>query len=188
MKLRLALVVTVGVALALAATAPAHNPKPGAPPCAKTYPWRSKVTSIKPAVPELNAFVLFCDDKLLLQSTSAKTVVVLGYEGEQYLKLQPGGVWGNALSPTMYLNQSREDVAPPASANARAKPRWIKMADSRLYAWHDHRIHWMLPTKPAVVKKDPAHPHRVFDWQVPLLFGGKRVVIHGALFYKPPPR
>lgn len=181
---RLAILLVLAAALALAAKAAAHNPKPGAPPCAPTYSWRSQVTSIKPAIPELNASVLYCDDKLLLSSTSAKPVVVLGYQGEPYLRMIPGGVWTNANSPSTYLNMSRKGVAPPPTATADAKPRWVKATDSRLYAWHDHRIHWM-GALPAAVKKDPAHAHHVLDWEVPILFGKERVLIHGRLDYRP---
>jgi hypothetical protein len=183
---RLTILLALAAALAFAAKAAAHTPKPGAPPCAATYPWRSQVTSIKPAIPELNASVLYCDDKLLLSSTSAKDVIVLGYSGEPYLRLAPRGVWTNADSPATYLNMSRNGVAPPPTATGEGKPRWIKVADSRIYAWHDHRIHWMGEAGlPAIVKKDPKHAHHVLDWQVPLLFGGERVVIRGRLDYRP---
>jgi hypothetical protein len=186
---RLSILLVLAAALGLAAKAAAHNPKPGAPQCAATYPWHSKVTSIKPAIPELTAFVLYCDDKLALSSTSAKPVVVLGYQGEPYLRLTPFGVWTNANSPSTYLNMSRKGVAPPPNATGAAKPRWVKATDSRLYAWHDHRIHWMGELrKPAVVRKDPTHAHHVLDWQVPVLFGNERVVIHGRLDYRPPAR
>jgi hypothetical protein len=189
-RLRPALLLALAVAALVGAhAATAHTPKPGAPACAKSYPYRSRVTSIKPAIPELSAFVLYCDDKLALSSTAAKAVVVLGYEDEPYLRLTPFGVWANANSPSMYLNQSRTGVAPPETATGEAKPRWIKVAYSRLYTWHDHRIHWMGEMgKPAAVKKDPAHAHHIFDWQVPLLYGGRTVVIHGRLDYKPPKR
>src|SRR2546427_9617592 len=99
--------------------------------------------------------------------------------------MTPGGVGTSANSPSLYLNMSRKGVAPPPTATAAAKPRWVKVTDSRLYAWHDHRIHWMEMGKPAIVRKDPGHAHHLFDWQVPILFGGGRGVIHRQLNNKP---
>ena len=40
---------------------------------------------------------------------------------------------------------------------------------------------------PPTVRKAPAEPHHVFDWNVPGLLGGEPLAISGSLDYAPPP-
>lgn len=133
--------------------------------------------------------VLFDDDQLFLDNTSGKTVIVLGYQGEPYLRFSPGkGVYENVRSPATYVNSVRYGtVKLPPIARAEAKPRWIKIAKLRSWYWHDHRIHWMSTVPPPVVKASPRQRHHVFNWRVPILVGGKHYSIYGSLDYRPPP-
>jgi hypothetical protein len=107
------------------------------------------------------------------------TVVVLGYEGEPYLRVGPRGVEQNLRSPATYLNASRTGgTAPPASADAGSPPRWERMSDSTTARWHDHRAH--------VMGSQPLE-RRVTPWEIGLLVDGDEQTVRGELRYVPGP-
>ena len=76
----------------------------------------------------------------------------------------------------------------PKSANAKADPKWEKLAGGDVWAWHDHRIHYMNPIPPPQIKAEPRKRHHVFDWKVPATENGKKFFVAGSLDYKPPPK
>ena len=67
----------------------------------------------------------------------------------------------------------------PKSATATAQPKWEKLAGGDVWAWHDHRIHYMNPIAPPQIKDAPRKPHHIFDWKVPATDNGKRFFIDG---------
>ena len=60
---------------------------------------------------------------------TGKTVIVLGYENDAYLKITQDGVWQNIRSPTVYLNA---DVVGemPDDVSADAPPNWQLISNS----------------------------------------------------------
>jgi hypothetical protein len=151
--------------------------------------YRSTITAVKPHMPGLKFKVLYGDDQIFLDNRSGKTVIIKGYSGEPYLRFAPSGIFVNIRSPAGYLNQDRyARVQVPKSATARAKPKWEKLANVHVWAWHDHRIHYMNPIPPPQIKAAPRKPHHVFDWKVPATDNGKKFLIAGSLDYKPPPK
>jgi hypothetical protein len=151
--------------------------------------YRSTITAVKPHVPGLKFKVLYGDDQIFLDNRSGKTVIIKGYSGEPYLRFAPSGIFVNIRSPAGYLNQDRyARVQVPKSATATAKPKWEKLANVHVWAWHDHRIHYMNPIPPPQIKAAPRKPHHVFDWKVPATDNGKKFLIAGSLDYKPPPK
>ena len=81
-------------------------------------------------------------------------VVVDGYDGEPYLRIDADGVERNVHSPATYLNQNRyARVEMPATADSRAAPEWQQISSGRSVRWHDHRTHWMDVTAPLVVRR-----------------------------------
>ena len=151
--------------------------------------YRSRILAVKPHEPGLELKVLYRDDQIWLDNRSGKTVVIRGYSGEPYLRFGPDGIYVNGNSPAVYLNQSRYwGTNVPKSASAKAKPEWQKLAGGEVWAWHDHRIHYMSPTPPKPIQDAPRRPHHVFDWKVPAAANGKRFYIAGSLDYKPPPQ
>jgi hypothetical protein len=149
--------------------------------------YTATITSITPAVPGLELTVLDGDDRLRLRNLTGAEVVVLGYDGEPYLRFTEAGVEQNANSPAVYLNEDRyADVALPANADADAPPAWTRLSGRDDFEWHDHRIHWMSPQPPPAVRDDPDAPHRVFEWKVPLVVAGDAVAVAGTLDYAPP--
>jgi hypothetical protein len=178
---RLRAVVAAGALLALGAapTATAHQGNPN---------YRSVIGRVTPAVPGIKLQVLNFDDRLALQNTSGKTIVIQGYNGEPYARvLANGTVEVNQRSPAYYLNTDRTaDVKVPASANADAPPQWKLVDRSGHFEWHDHRVHYMGQGLPPQVK-DTAKRTKVFAWQVPLQVGAAKGDIAGTLYWQPKP-
>jgi len=166
-------------ALAVAPIASAHQGNPN---------FRSNIRSVTPAVSGVKLQILNFDDRLELQNTSGKTVVVQGYNREPYARvLGDGTVQVNRRSPAFFLNDDRTgEVKVPASANAKAAPQWQLVDRSGRFQWHDHRIHWMGKGLPPQVK-DTGARSKILDWQVPLQVGTAKGAIAGTLFYQPKP-
>jgi hypothetical protein len=170
-------------ALAVAASAAGHDgPGPVMPG------FKATIKGLSPGMRGVTVRVLGGEDRLWLRNTSGKELTVLGYEGEPYLRITPEGVFRNRRSPATYLNAERwARVVVPPEAHAGARPLWKRIAKSRAWAWHDHRIHWMNTAPPREVIEDRASPHHIFDWAVPTRVGAQRVAILGSLDYEPPP-
>jgi hypothetical protein len=146
--------------------------------------FESRVTAIEPPTPALEARVLGGDSFMELRVQPGTTVVVLGYQGEPYLRFRPDGtVEQNMRSPTTFLNQDRyAGVEPPPQARPDAEPVWEEVAGGGTFAWHDHRIHWMSPVPPPVARGERVGG--AYDpWRVPLVVDGAPVHIEGTLLY-----
>jgi hypothetical protein len=150
--------------------------------------YRSTIEDVEPRMPGIRMKVLYGDDQIWLENRSGKTIVIDGYGDEPYIKFAPAGIFVNINSPAGFLNQDRYGKATvPKSASPEAAPNWKKLAGGNVWAWHDHRIHFMSPTYPPVISAAPDEPHHVFDWKVPATANGERFVIAGSLDYAPPP-
>ena len=146
----------------------------------------STVSALVPQVLGVDVRVLGGDDRLRISNYSGKTIVVLGYEGEPYLRFDGRGVWANTRSPAAHLNRFRlPRPLEPGVADASAPPRWREVATGVTYEWHDHRIHWTAAEPPEGVQAHPDRIQRIFSWRVPGLAGGKRFAIRGFLGYAP---
>jgi hypothetical protein len=148
--------------------------------------YRSEIGALVPDVPGVDVQVLNYDDRLLLTNRSGKRVLVNGYDGEPYIRIQANGlVEVNKRSPSFYLNEDRfAQVEVPAEAKKGAAPRWDDISRTGRYEWHDHRIHWMSKTKPPQVK-DEGKPTKISNWRVPLQVGSRNVELTGTLQWEP---
>jgi hypothetical protein len=148
----------------------------------------SRVTSVRPTVAGLEVAVRDFDDRLFVRNGTDRTLVILGYDGEPYLRFADGQVLRNANSPATYLNEDRYGGVPlPEGVSGKAPARWEQVADGTVYEWHDHRIHWMSRSDPPRVRRNPDVAQLVFTWTVPGRLDGRRVAIDGRLDYAPPP-
>jgi hypothetical protein len=86
------------LALASASTAVAHQGNAN---------YRSLIGAVTPPVPGVKLQVLNFDDRLALQNTSGKTIVIQGYNREPYARVLADG--------TVQVNQ-RSTSPPPAAA------------------------------------------------------------------------
>ncbi len=151
--------------------------------------YRSTIRAVKPRVDGIQVKVLYGDDQVLLDNRSGETIVIKGYGGEPYIRFAPQGIFVNVNSPAGYLNQDRYGKSvPPKSASVTAPPNWQKLTGGKIWAWHDHRIHYMSPEFPPAIRAEPRKPHHVFNWRVPATADGKPFFITGSLDYEPPPK
>jgi hypothetical protein len=150
------------------------------------YNYRSNITSITPSVPGLSLQVLEFADRLLLTNHTGQTVTIYGYQGEPYARvLANGTAEQNVRSPATYLNTNfYGNVKVPAIANPSAPPRWEVVDRTGQFEWHDHRIHWMSPVVPPEVRNKSKLTF-IFNWQVPLEVGTRKVTVDGQLFWTP---
>jgi len=176
-RLRLVVAVSALFALTAAPTALAHQGNPN---------YRSVIDSVTPKVAGVRMQILNFDDRLELQNTSGKTVVVQGYQGEPYARLKPDGtVEVNRRSPAFYLNDDRfAAVKVPPTAKPGATPDWHVVDRAGRFQWHDHRIHWMSQVAPKQVT-DKSKRTKVFDWKVPMRVGATSAAVNGTLFWEP---
>ncbi|MBY3552635.1 hypothetical protein [Modestobacter lapidis] len=148
-----------------------------------------RVRSVTPELAGVAVRVLQFGDELEVVNETTTELAVPGYSGEPYLRIGPDGVWRNTRSPATYLNLDRyASNGLPSTAAVEAEPEWQQVSTEPRYLWHDHRTHWMTQgALPPVVAADPASPHTVIEWTVPMSYGGTPVVVAGELTWSPPP-
>ena len=141
-----------------------------------------------PAVPGLHVAVRELGARLEVRNDTASDALILGYQGEPYLRVGPAGVYENARSPSVFLNRSQTVGAKvPASYDAQAPPEWRRTGRGREVSWHDHRVHWMGGSEPQVVRDSPGRSHLVSNWVVELRIRGQEVTVRGDLRWVPGP-
>ncbi|WP_327009299.1 hypothetical protein OHA72_19895 [Dactylosporangium sp. NBC_01737] len=100
--------------------------------------------------------------RLELRSTTDRTVVVLGLQGEPFLRIGPDGVAGNHRSPTWAASRSVTGRADRTAGQA-GEPDWRRMSTQRTVRWHDERARelparaWSVPlemdgTTPGIIR------------------------------------
>lgn len=108
-------------------------------------------------------------------TSSRVEIVVLGYDGEPYLRIGPNGVSRNERSPATFLNRSVvvDEPVPPRFDSA-AEPEWIQVGRSATARWHDHRLH-------------PSGSDRVTSWSIAFVGDGFEGTIDGTTTRLSPP-
>ncbi|MEV0806609.1 hypothetical protein [Micromonospora sp. NPDC050200] len=169
--------------LALATPAAAHGADA---PDGTDY--RTEVTGLTPARPGLTVRAVEAGARLELVNRTGRDVEVIGYSGEPYLRVGPGGTYENTRSPATYLNRTvAGDTALPPETDPAAPPQWRRIADEPRVRWHDQRALWRESGPPAQAAADPTRAHRIRDWTVPVRDGTEQVEIRGTLDWVPPP-
>ena len=134
--------------------------------------YQSEVAKIEPPAADLDIEIVGGDSFVLLRVPEGTSVVVIGYQGEPYLRYLPDGtVEENAASPSKYLNEERYGGELPEQADAKAAPQWEVVAGDGSYAWHDHRTHWMNEVPPPGLGPGD----QVAEGVIPLLWEGVEV-------------
>lgn len=171
--------------VAVAPPAAAHSASGGA----DASNFKTRLGDVRPRVSGVDVEVIENGSRLQLTNTTPEDVVVLGYQGEPYLRVGPEGVFENRRSPATYLNQDRQAATPvPGSADAKAEPEWEKVSGERVARWHDHRVHWMGEQDPPGVRRAPGRRHVVIpNWVVPLRMGDITIEVTGDLVWVPGP-
>ncbi|GID26808.1 hypothetical protein [Paractinoplanes brasiliensis] len=179
---RLALIVAVaGSVLGPATPASAHGGDVGGGTA-----YRTEVASI--TLDGVDARTVEAGARLELSNNTGHSVEILGYSGEPYLDVRPGGTWQNVNSPAAYLNETLAfEAAVPPNADPTAPPSWRKISDSTTVRWHDRRTQWVSEEQPPQAVADPSRAHRLRDWSVPLRAQTTTYEIRGTLDWEPPP-
>jgi hypothetical protein len=169
----------VGVVAVLGSAGVAH-----ADPAGPTD-YASTVVGVDPATPTIDVRIVGGDSFVSLTAEPGTEVVVVGYDGEPYLRFRADGVVEeNTRSPTLYQNRSRYGTTgTPADADAGAAPEWRAVASGGRYAWHDHRAHWMLRDEPT----NAARGDQVGSGDIPLEVDGEPVTVSVAVTWEPSP-
>jgi hypothetical protein len=137
--------------------------------------YRTDIVGIEPAVDTIELAMIGGDSFIQLTAIEPIEVMVVGYQGEPYLRFDADGtVWQNERSPSRWLNDDRyAESEIPEDATADAQPDWQVVGSGGSYAWHDHRTHWMNRAKPPGA--DPGDT--VLEAVLPLLVDGTEVVV-----------
>nr|WP_091348555.1 hypothetical protein [Micromonospora rhizosphaerae] len=182
---RAGLVVTAALAATLALAGPAFAHGADAP---DGTDYRTEVTGLAPARSGLAVRAIEAGARLELVNRTGRDVEVLGYSGEPYLRVGPGGVYENSRSPATYLNRTiAGDTELSPEADPAATPVWRRISGGQSVRWHDQRALWLESAPPAQVSVDPEREQRVRDWVVPVRDGDETVEIRGTLDWVPPP-
>lgn len=135
--------------------------------------YRSRVVQVEPAADGFEVSVIGGDAFIRLVADGGKTIDVIGYGGEPYLRFLPDGtVQENERSPARYVNEDRFAIVDvPEIASAQAEPVWRAVATDGSYSWHDHRTHWMNPAHPPFAEPGD----QILEGVVPLVVDGVEV-------------
>ena len=141
----------------------------------------STVTAIEPAVTGLEVVVHGSGDSVTLTNHTGRRVTVLGYSGEDYLRIEDSGVTVNTNSLTAALNASGGRSAPPAALTQGKKlpAKWRPVGETSSFTWQDFRTRWSAEQRPPIVTADPHARHQVFAWGIQLKVGSKPALVRG---------
>lgn len=162
----------------------------GADPAEPTD-YRSIIQAVEPSAARavFDVRIVGGDAFLEVGAEPGHEVVVLAYSatgdgrGEPFLRIRADGtVEENLESPYTYSIRDRFGGEAPDGLEPAGPPRWDRIGSGGSYAWHDHRVHWMSPTrKPGIQPGD-----EVQSWTVPLLVDGAPVTVEGVLRLEEP--
>lgn len=162
----------VGIACALAGAVSLVAPAvAGAHLRAGTVAVDYRATLASPRRPAFAARVYQSDRALSLSVARGHSVVVRGYLGEPFLRLDDAGLAVNAASPTSFGT----GLLPKGAYVARTKVAWRLQPGRRSVVWHDTRVQGL---PPGVVRG---------RWSVPILVDGHPDRLEGELIRIPPP-
>ena len=184
-RLGLVLLAAGVLPVAVAAPAAAHGVGVGLRPTN----YHTEVTGISPPVQGLTVRIREAGDKVELENTSGREVLVLGYSQEPYLRVGPDGVFENRRSPTSWANRSLAPAGKaPSEYDPAAEPRWQRIGSRPLAVWPDQRSHWTNPQDPPEVRRARGERHLVVPrWQIPLRQGTQTILISGTITWVPGP-
>jgi hypothetical protein len=151
--------------------------------------YQTRVLAVRPPLPGVSVEVVDGGTRLRLVNTSGRDVVVLGYRSEPWLRVGPGGVFENSLSPTVGMTGPLDPTGPAAAAPDPGAPvRWRKVEEGPAVAWHDHRAHWEAEEPPTQVRRAPGSGHLVIPrWTVKLRTSSRLADVVGEVRWVPGP-
>jgi hypothetical protein len=139
----------------------------------------------------VSVHLLDLGNRVELVNRGAVDVIVLGYQGEPYLRVGPTGIFENRRSPSVALNRatatSTPTTTPPSNPGAVGPPSWHRTGGGRAVRWRDRRTRWEGPA-PAAVKASPDRRQVVVpQWLIALRRGTADATVAGRITYVPGP-
>jgi hypothetical protein len=122
----------------------------------------------------VRARVIDGDLRLWMAVTRSERVVVLDYQGGQFLRISAHGVEVNENSPMFYLNQI-PPITPSIKLTPTMRPDWHRVSGGDSDEWHDGRIAALASALQAPGVRDLGR------WTIPLTVDGRRATIVGQL-------
>jgi hypothetical protein len=172
------------VAIGITAQPAAAHDVPGIKPSN----FETSVRGTTPRVSGLRVRPIDLGNELELRNDTGADVVVLGYQGEPYLRVGPRGVFENRRSPATYLNRTRAGTTHvPSAADPAAAPEWNLIGPGPVVRWHDHRAHWTGTEDPPEVTRAPGQRHVIDHWSLQLRRGTQDISVTGTLLWVPGP-
>lgn len=154
---------------------------------AEATSYQTRILRVEPPVRGLSVRPVDAGQRLELTNTTGREVMVLGYAGEPFLRVGPGGVFENQRSPASWLGRASSTSA-PAQPGPGAVPAWRRVGTGPTVAWHDQRAHWNGLQDPPQVRAAPRRAHVVVPgWRIELLDGDQRVAVVGDVRWVPAP-
>lgn len=147
--------------------------------------YKSSVFDVDPATDGAAFRIVGGDAFVEVVVTPGHTADVRGYFDEPYIRVDAdGSVWVNLDSPAYYINQDRYgNVSAPPEADGKGEPRWETVASGGVFAWQDHRVHWMSYDMPPAIAGDEYDV--VFPWEFPVFVDGTELSVRGELVWIP---
>lgn len=150
------------------------------------HPFESEIAGIFPPrlATGLEVRMLDFDEQVELVNRSGEPVIVMGYSGEPYARVESDGpVFLNVRSPALHVNNDRWGKTPPSGdADASAPPNWVRVGDGGRLAWFDRRSHYRRPGTPDSID-DPAVRKKMWGYRIPITVGGQAATIRGTLYW-----
>ena len=159
------------------ATADAHDGR---------HDFESIITGITPVQrgAGISLRMIDSDERIELVNEGDETVIVMGYDGEPYARVEPSGpVSLNLRSPALAQSNDRWGRTPPnGSEDAAAPPHWVEVGSDGQHLWFDRRSHYRGQGIPPQVT-DPTQRQKLWDYRIPLRIGNRPATIHGTLYW-----
>jgi len=141
----------------------------------------SVIESVVPALPSGVVVDIVGSDTFVRVRSVGHDVMITGYQNEPYMHITTtGDVFVNDGSQTTLINGNRYGNVDTSSFVESPNPVWRKIATDGTAMWHDHRVHWMSPKRPAPIDTMGA----VVAWKVPFSVDGVATTMSGTLFLR----
>jgi hypothetical protein len=141
----------------------------------------SVIESVSPALPAGVAVDIVGSDTFVRVRSVGHDVMISGYQNEPYMHITTtGDVFVNDGSQTTLINGNRYGNVDTSNFVESPTPVWRKIGTNGTAMWHDHRVHWMSPKRPAPIDTMGT----VVEWKVPFSVDGVATTVSGTLFLR----
>ena len=141
----------------------------------------SVIDSVTPALPAGVDVDIVGSDTFVRVRSDGHDVMVTGYKNEPYMHITTKGeVFVNDGSQTTLINGNRYGNVDTSKFVESANPVWRKIGTDGRAMWHDHRVHWMSPKRPAPIDTVGT----VLEWKVSMSVDGVATTVAGTLFLR----